>query len=171
MTVTWSHLSGTFEATDKVIAYRLETDWNNSNTSSIDPVFENGQDEPDYYAQFDRSGPNKILINTLEGDFTDNTNEVNSDTVHSVREEIIITIVAESKTVRGLFESEVNRILWEASPNSSTRIVKSDAADSHIDHFEKSEVSFRRIELPDNETAYLEGSEGSLYCIYFKFKA
>ena len=173
MAITFSHLVGTIEPIDKTLWYHITIEWDNSNTNSITPVFENGTDEPDYRAQFDRSGPNKILFNTLNK-LTDNQapDEVNSDTIHAVNEEIVITIVAESREVRYLFENEVNRILWELSPNSTTRLTKSgDVEDSHIDRFLKSEVQFNQIDLPDDNTAYLIGSEGILTCVYYKFKS
>lgn len=171
MTVTYSHLAGTFENTDKVIAYNIEQNWTNGNTDSTIPRFENGTDEPDYRAQFDRAFPNAVLVNTIDLDFTENDDEVNSDTVHSVKEEILVTIIAESRKMRVLMENEVNRILWELAPNTATRVVKSDTTNSHIDRFEKSEISFSQIDIPNDQTFHLQGSEGSLFCVYYKFKA
>jgi hypothetical protein len=172
MPVSFSHLVGDIESIDKTIWYHVTLEWDNSNTNSITPVFENGIDEPDYIAQFDRSGPNKILFNSINKLTEDKSDqEVNSDTIHAVEEEILITIVAESREARYLFENEINRIIWELSPNSSIRLTKSgDVEDSHVDHFKKSEVQFNEIELPNNETAYLIGSEGTLTCIYYKFR-
>lgn len=171
MTVTYQHLVGSFENLDKTMAFHIGDDWDNTNTNSVTPIVENGTDEPDYEAQFDCGGANKILVNTIDRDFTLTDDEVNSDTVHSVREEIIITVIAESREMRILIENEINRILWELSPNSSTRLTKSDSSNSHVDHFEKSEVSFAQIDLPDNEWAFMQGSEGSLFCIYYKFRS
>lgn len=171
MVITFQHLVGDYENTDKVIAYHIENDWDNTNTNSVTPIVENGTDEPDYEAQFDCTGPNKVLVNTIDIDFTEDDDEVNSDTVHSAREEIVITIIAESRIMRRLIEIEVNRIIWELSPNSTIRLTKSDSDNSHIDHFEKSEVSFSQIDLPDNEWNHMQGSEGELIVIYYKFKS
>lgn len=171
MTVTFQHLVGEFENTDKVIAYNIENDWNADNTLEIKPNINNGTDEPDYNAQFDMSGPNAVLINTIERDLDINDDEVNSDTVHSVYETIAITIIAESRKMRIKIEDEVNRILWEHNINSSNRIIKSDLSNSHIDHYEKSEVSFNQIELPDNNSQFLQGSEGFLTVVYYKFRS
>ena len=171
MTITFQHLVGTFEPVDKTIAFHIEADWDKDNTNDNVPTFENGTDEPDYNAQFDRSGPNTILVNTIENETEDlEDDEVNSDTIHKFEEQVVITIVAESRADRIRFENEINRILWEASPNAGTRLTKSDGTNSHINRFKKSEVTFRRIELPDNDTLSLEGSEGILTIVYYKFK-
>jgi hypothetical protein len=106
------------------------------------------------------------------GDTEDKSDdEVNSDTIHAFEEDVVITIIAESREARIKFQNEINRILWELSPNSNTRLNKSnDTENSHIDRFKKSEVTFTRIEPPNDETAYLEASEGILVCVYYKFK-
>lgn len=166
MTVTYQHLSGAYENTDKTIAYHLENDW----TETVYPTFQNGTDEPDYNAQFDNSDPNTILVNTIESDSSRNDDEVNSDTIHSTVEKVIITIIAESREQRILFENEVNRIIWEMSPNTGTRVTKSDGTNSHIDHFERSQVDFKRVDIADDDTRYLENSEGELLLVYYKFK-
>ena len=170
MTVTFQHLSGSYENTDKVIAYNLEQNWDDTNTGSVTPTILNGTDEPDYEAQFDCHDVNSILVNTIEINYDETEDEVNSDTVHSVHEEILITVVAESRVRRILLEAEVNRVLWELNANSANRVPKSDAANSHIDHFQKSEVTFLQIELPES-AAYQQGSEGSLFVIYYKFRS
>ena len=168
MTVTFLNLVGDFENLDKTIAFHLESDWTETNI----PVFENGTDEPDYRAQFDRSGPNAVLVNVVEDDYSNTDDEANSDTVHSVTTTVTITIVAESREMRYIMENEVNRILWEMSPNTNTRVNKSnDTESSHISYFEKSEVSFAQVDLPDDSTAYLQGSEGELKCVYYKFRS
>lgn len=167
MTVTFQHLVGDFENFDKTIAYHLELNW----TDEIIPRFENGTDEPNHNAQFARTGPNAILVNVDENNTEDKSNdEVNSDTIHAFEEKVVITIVAEDRLARKRFENEINRILWEISPNSVTRITKSDETNSHLNRFKKSEITFKRIDLPDNRTAYLEGAEGVLTCVYYKFK-
>ena len=167
MTITFQHLVGNFENSDKVISYNLAVNWAYVYT----PRFENGTDEPDYKAQFELSGPNAILVNTISRDVSRTDDEVNGDSVHSVDERIAITIIAESRIVRIGFEDEVNRILWELDANSVNRIVKSDTTNSHIDHFEKSEVTFDEIELPGDESQTLQGSEGFLTAIYYKFRS
>ena len=167
MTVTFQNLAGTLENTDKTIEYNIELNW----TYSIVPNFENGTDEPDYNAQFELTGPNAILVNTIERDYDNNDDEANSDTVHSVREKIAITIIAESRIARIGIEDEINRILWELNINSSNRLNKSDATNSHIDRFLKSEVTFKQIELPGDNSQYLQGSEGFLTCVYYKFRS
>lgn len=166
MTVTFQHLVGAFENTDKVIAFNLEDAW----TYSIVPGFNNGTDEPDYKAQFELAGPNVILVNTIERDLDRTDDEANSDTVHSVDERISITIVAESRKARIAFEDEINRIIWELNVNSANRLLKSDGNTSHIDRFAKSEVTFVQIQLPGDESQNLQGSEGFLTCVYYKFR-
>ena len=171
MTVTYQHLSGTYENTDKVIFYNLKQSWNKTNTLNHIPGFENGTDQPDHNAQFENKAPNMVMVNTLERNYDENSDEVNSDTVHSIREEIVITIVAESRKMRILMEDEINRILWEQNINSVNRLNKSDGSSSHIDHYEKSEVSFRQIDLTDNNSVHLQSSEGILTVIYYKFRS
>ena len=167
MTVTFQHLVGSYENVDKTIAYNLSNDW----TYSTTPTFENGTDEPDYKAQFDAVGPNSILVNTVERDLERTDDEVNSDTIHSVYEKIAITIVAESRLMRIALEDEVNRILWEHNLNSGNRLLKSDSSNSHIDHYEKSEVTFVEIDVPGTESYNFSGSEGFLTVVYYKFRS
>ena len=138
---------------------------------STTPTFENGTDEPDYKAQFDAVGPNSILVNTVERDLERTDDEVNSDTIHSVYEKIAITIVAESRLMRIALEDEVNRILWEHNLNSGNRLLKSDSSNSHIDHYEKSEVTFVEIDVPGTESYNFSGSEGFLTVVYYKFRS
>ncbi len=171
MTVIFQHLVGDYENTDKVIAYNIDEDWVDSNTLSNKPRIENGTDEPDYKAQFELSGPNAVLINTIERDLDGSDDEANSDTVHSIYERIAITVVAESRIMRIKIEDEINRILWEHNLNSANRLLKSNGTqNSHIDRYEKSEVTFREIDLPGDNSQHLQGSEGFLTVVYYKYR-
>lgn len=171
MTVTFQHLVGSYENVDKTIAYNLENNWDQTKTSNVTPAFENGTDEPDFKAQFDAIGPNTILVNTIHRDLDVTDDEVNSDTVHSVYEEIVITIVAESRLMRISLEDEVNRILWELNVNSANRVNKSDGSNSHIDHFVKSEISFLEIDIDGIDSTNFQSSEGTLTVVYYKFRS
>ena len=73
--------------------------------------------------------------------------------------------------MRILIEDEINRILWEHNLNTSNRLLKSDASNSHVSHYEKSEVTFRQIDLPGDNSQDLQGSEGILTVVYYKFRS
>jgi len=172
MTVSFIHLSGTRENFDKVIDYNITTFWNSANTSSITPDIENGTDDPDYLARQDNTGPNKIFLNLISRERSDaERDDPNGDGNHVWKAIVSIDVYAETLAILGLFEDEINRILWEKAPNNSVRLVKSDASASEAHHFESSEIEFQRIEPQENlEVDDNPNSQGFLIIFYYKAK-
>ena len=150
MAVSYINLVGTREAPDKTIRYQIQTNWNSANiTGTITPVFQSATEEPDYMADDDRANENIITVTWISDDRDDSSNEPNGDSVHHWKHILRIDIWAEDMTRLLEFCDEVNRILWTVSPNSATRLVKSDTTNSEADYFEQSEIKFERI--MDNE--------------------
>ena len=171
MTVTIRNLSGSRENLDKTIDYHLTTDWNSSNTGGLSPDIENGTDDPDFLARQDYTGPNKIYINVVNrARSSDSENDPNGDANHEWRTEISLDVWGESATTLSLFEDEINRIIWERSPNNATRLNKSDGSASEVQYFENSEIEFSRIE-PEGEWDMNPSSQGFLICVWFKDKS
>ena len=171
MTVTIRNLSGTRENFDKVIDYHLTTDWNSSNTGGITPDIENSTDDPDFMARQDYTGPNKIFINVSSRTrTTDSENDPNGDGSHEWNTEVVFDVWGENLEILGLFEDEINRIIWERSPSNSTRLVKSNGANSEAQYFQNSEVEFARIE-PEGELDTNPSSQGFLTIVWFKDKS
>ena len=172
MTVSFIHLVGTRENFDKVIDYTLTTFWDSTKTSSITPDFENGTDDPDYLATQDNTGPNKIFTNIVTRERSDDEeDDPNGDGNHVWKVLVSIDVYAESLALLGLFEDEINRILWEKAPNNAVRLNKSDATASEAHHFETSEIEFQRIE-PQGNPDYDDNptSQGLLTIYYYKAK-
>ena len=95
--------------------------------------------------------------------------DFNGDDKHAWVFKILIEVQGESLAIMTLIEDEINRILWTLSPNSGTRLLKSDGASSEIAYFEDSEVTFNRIE-PESEDDYTPISQGELVAYYYKLK-
>ena len=171
MTVSIRYLSGTRENFDKVIDYHLTTDWNSSNTGGITPDIENSTDDPDFMARQDYTGPNKIFINVSSRTrTTDSENDPNGDGSHEWNTEVVFDVWGENLEILGLFEDEINRIIWERAPSNSTRLVKSNGANSEAQYFQNSEVEFARIE-PEGELDTNPSSQGFLTIVWFKDKS
>lgn len=173
MTVTFRYLVGTKQSLDKVIDYHLTTNWNSANTSSITPDIENSVDEPDYNAQLDRTGPNKILLNILSRRKVpiEAAQEPNGDYTHEWVTDISVDVYAEDMAKLQLFEDEINRILWEIAPNNSVRLDKSDGNDSEVFMFEENELEFDRIQPEGGRINDNPASQAILRCHWFKDKS
>ena len=168
MTVTIRNLSGSRENFDKVLDYHLTTDWNSSNTGGLTPDIENSTDDPDFMARQDYTGPNKIFINVSSRTrTTDSENDPNGDGSHEWNTEVVFDVWGENLEILGLFEDEINRIIWERSPSNSTRLVKSNGANSEAQYFENSEVEFARIE-PEGELDTNPSSQGFLTIVWLR---
>ena len=122
-------------------------------------------------ARQDYTGPNKIFINVSSRTrTTDSENDPNGDGSHEWNTEVVFDVWGENLEILGLFEDEINRIIWERSPSNSTRLVKSNGANSEAQYFENSEVEFARIE-PEGELDTNPSSQGFLTIVWFKDKS
>lgn len=172
-TISFRHLEGTVESLDKTIAYHITSNWTSANTNSITPDFENATTQPDYSAQMDRTGPNKVLINIVSRKKVgiDQGNEPNGDGVHEWVTVITIDVYAEDITTLSLFEDEINRILWTVAPNNYLRLKKSNGTqNSEAEFFEENELEFERITPDEGKIADVPGSQALLAIHWFKDK-
>ncbi len=170
MAVTFRNLVGNRENLDKSIRFLLSDNWTSANTSNITPDFESDTEEPDFLAQQDDTGPNKIYVSFIARSRSDDPEEeALGDSIHLWQELIELEVHAESLELLLLFEDEVNRIVWENRPNSSTRLGKVDGNDSHIEYFDNSELTFERIE-PEDENDVVPKSTAALIGWYYKNK-
>jgi len=172
MVVTWLNLIGARENLDKTIDALLKDSWDDTNTSSITPDFENDTNQPDHLATDDDTGANKVY-SRLSGreQLPNDENIPNGDSIHRFLIRIIIDVYAESLPLLGLFEDEVNRILWENRPDSSTRLNKSDLTNaSEAALFDMSELQFERIEPPEDAIDETPSSQGELQIWVYRGK-
>ncbi len=170
MAVTFRNLVGTRENLDKSIRFLLFDKWTSANTSNIKPDFESDTEEPDFLAQEDNTGPNKVYISFIARSRSDDPEEeALGDSIHLWQELIELEVHAESLELLLLFEDEVNRIVWENRPNSATRLGKVDGNDSHIEYFDNSELTFERIE-PEDENDVIPKSTAALIGWFYKNK-
>ena len=172
MAVTFRNLSGVRENLDKTIRYLLFSNWTSANTLNIKPDFESDTEEPDFLAQQDDTGPNKIYVSFIARSRSDDPEEEPlGDSIHLWQELIELEVHAESLELLLLFEDEVNRIVWENRPNSNTRLAKSGigGANSHIEYFDNSELTFERIE-PDDDNDVVPKSTSGLIGWFYKNK-
>ena len=169
MTVIYLNLSGTREAPDKTIRYRLETHWTAANiTGTITPKFQSAYEEPDYIADDDRTNEDIVSVSWLLGERVfDSENEPNGDSIHHWKHILRIDVWAQDMLRLIEICDEINRILWEYAPNSGTRLLKSDGANSEADYFEKSEITFERIE-PDRDGIDFKPSTSGILEIHFR---
>lgn len=180
MTVTIRHLVGTRENLDITFQAHFINSWNATNTSTITPIIESVTLLPHEMVEQDfATGPNLIRIRVdNRSRAEDEIDEPNGDNSHIWRTVLIIDIWGESKELLGLFEDEVNRILWEIRPNVSVRLKKSDGADpplglgaqdSEVEFFENTEIEFEQLQ-PDSDVDQNPTSSGELICVWFKLK-
>lgn len=172
MTVSYINLVGSREAPDKIIRYNLSNSWTASNiTGTITPLFQSASEEPDYVADDDMSNEDIITVTWLGDErIEDSDNEPNGDSVHHWKHILRVDVYAQDMTRLLEFCDEVNRIFWELAPNSGTRIDKSDGSDSEIDYFEKSEITFDRIDPPEGMIDFKPSTTGILEAHFRKKK-
>lgn len=170
MAISFTNLSGTRENLDKTIRYHLQTNWNSANCSSITPKFESDTESSDGMARQDDAHINTVKVNLFSRErIKDAEMDFNGDDKHTWAFKLLIEVQGESLTIMTQFEDEINRIIWTLSPNSGTRLTKSDGANSEAALFEDSEVTFNRIE-PESEDDYTPISQGELIIYYYKVK-
>ena len=170
MVVSFTNLVGSRENLDKTIRYHLQTNWTSANTSSITPVFESDTESIDGFARQDDSYLNNIRVNLFSRERTKDLElDFNGDDKHTWKFKLLVEVQAETLSLMTLFEDEINRIIWTLSPNTGTRLVKSDATNSEAQFFEDSEITFNRIE-PNSKDDYTPISQGELVIFYSKIK-
>jgi len=169
MAITFTNLSGTRENLDKTIRDLLEDNWTASNiTGTVTPNFISDTEEPDHMARFDGGQMNEVRINfSSRMRYEIDNFEVNGDDKHAWVCTCFIEIQGESLSLLTELEDEVHRILWQNRPNGSTRLPKSDGADSEVAFFEDSEPPFERLE-PENENDQTPTSQTELKMVYYK---
>lgn len=173
MAVSFNNLVGARENLDETIRDLISDNWNSANTSTVTPITESDTSEPDFLATHDNSVLDGIYIRFNRRErISDDSMEANGDGIHLWATTLVIDIYAQTLAILTQFEDEVNRILWENAPNSSTRLPKSDGNNSEVSYFEKTEIEFERIDPdePTEENDVNPTSQGVLVCVYQKSK-
>ena len=178
MTVTIRHLVGTREPMDITIAAQITDNWTAGNTSSVTPTIEPLSYIPSMDVEEDfQTNPNMIKTSITNTERMTEDEPLGDDS-HYYRTEIVIDVWAETPTMLGLFQDEINRILWEVRPNGATRLKKSDGVNgvlnvgtqnSEIETFEETELTWEYIGA-DDEVNLRVSSQGLLQCNWFKLK-
>lgn len=180
MTVTFRHLVGTRENFDITILAHLIVNWDDTKTQSITPTLEAFTYTPEKTIEtLNQIDANRILLHIPERIHDeDEDDEPLGDCNHRWETSVQIDIWASEEDLLGLFEDEVNRILWEISPNSGLRLDKSDGNDppvaisgdaSEAELFKASEVQFDAVD-DDEEYPDRVGSQATLKIEFWKDK-
>jgi len=172
MAITNLLLSGSWENFDKVIRFRLETDWTSANTQNRTPRFTSATDENVAFAwpNIASFGQNAVILNS-DSTFPDPASKALGDSFQEMVTIVFIDIFAESFNLLRDMEREINRIVWEAAPNSATRIVKSDASDSPIHRFEEIQIDWTTERKATEEVSQTAHASGTLVCRWYKRKS
>ncbi|MFB5646211.1 MAG: hypothetical protein ACE5R3_06420 [Nitrosopumilaceae archaeon] len=172
MPVSYVNLSGTRELPDVTMRALVEDNWTAANiTGTITPVFQSATEEPDFLAEDDLSDDNLITFTWVGDERVDDpdNNEPNGDSIHHFRHIVRVDIWAEDMVRLRDFMDEVNNIIWSNSPNSATRLNKSDASASETDYFTNAGVDFDRIE-PETDVDFKPSVSGIIELHYRKNK-
>jgi hypothetical protein len=170
LTVSYINLVGTREAPDKTVRYRLQTHWTAANiTGTITPTFQSSYEEPDSVITDDFTDQDNIGVTwLLDQRIEDSENEPNGDSIHHFKHIIRIDVWAQDMLRLNEICDEINRILWEYSPNSGTRFLKSDETASEADYFEKTEISFEQVEPESRGSINFKPSTTAILEIHYR---
>lgn len=172
MTVTYVSLVGAFEEIDEVIRYNLENDWNSANTNSKTPDFSSATSTNQTYAWVGKSsfGTKAVVVNTDQA-YPILEERAIGDTLQGMEQLVFIDVFAHDKRHLGFYMREIDRIIWEANPNSITRINKSDGSASHIHRFEPPTIDWVIERKADSATKFTPHASGTLTVRWYKRKS
>jgi hypothetical protein len=181
MVVTFRRLQGTRENLDITIFAHFVLQWNDANTQSITPLIECFTYTPDKTVETQNNlDPNRILVHIPERIHEEEEeDEPLGDCSHKWTTSIQIEVWSSEEDLLGLFEDEINRIIWENAPNSAIRLKKSDGnnpplalsgQDSEAEYFVNSEIQFDAVD-DDEEYPDRVGSQGTLKIVWFRDKS
>jgi len=172
MAVSYVNLVGTRENPDKTIRALLEDNWDDTNiTGAITPTFISDTEEPDFLARDDFSDVNLVTVSFVSTDrIDDSEDEPNGDSIHQFEHIVRIDFWVEDMVLSQEFIDEINRILWEFRPNGATRLNKSDASASEADFFDKTDLTFERIEPEEPENDPRPSWQAELIIMFRKNK-
>lgn len=169
MTVTYVNLAGTYEHPDLTIKYHLDTNWNAANTNSEEPTYYSAAGTNVSHSWPRTFGTNEIHCNTEEMESL--IEEANGNTYAGVKYLVYIDIFARDANLLKLFIKEVQRIIWEISPNSGTRLLKSNGTqNSSISRFGSSHISFKKERSMEPNIKLQPHASGVLEVIMHKVK-
>jgi len=172
MAIAYVNLVGTRENPDKTIRALLADNWDDTNiTNAITPTFISDTEEPDFMARDDMTDENLVALSFVSTErVEDSEDEPNGDSIHQYRHIVRIDFWCEDMTASQEFIDEINRILWQFRPNGATRLNKSDTTASEADFFEKTDITFDRIEPEDPENSPRPSWQGELIIMFRKNK-
>lgn len=172
MAISYLNLSGTRENPDKTIRALIQDNWVDTNiTGIITPTFISDTEEPDFMARDDQSDVNLVAVSFVSTErVEDSEDEPNGDSIHQFRHIVRIDFWVEDMVLSPEFIDEINRILWDNRPSGATRLSKSDGSDSETDFFEKTDITFERIEPDDPDNDPRPSWQGELVMMFRKNK-
>ena len=169
--VSYVNLVGSREAPDKTIRALLQNNWVAGNTLGKTPVFQSESEEPDINIADDYADENQVTIAWfLSQRVQDQANEPNGDSIHHWMHRLVVNSYGETMAMALLMIDEINRIIWQFSPNGGTRLNKSDGSSSEADYFERTEIHFERI-APKSAIDNRPNFEGVLEIHFRKHKS
>lgn len=171
MTIAYINLVGTYEHPDLTIKYHLSTNWTSANTNSETPIFYSATGTNVSYSWPKTFGTNEIHCNVDELEILLPDEEANGNTYAGVKYLVYIDVFARDANLLKLFTKEVQRIIWELSPNSGTRLKKSNGTqDSSISRFGSPHIMFRKDRKMEPNIQLQPHASGVLEVIMHKLK-
>lgn len=182
MPVTWRHLVGTRENLDIVIEAHIRDNWVDTNIiPTHTPTFENLSHLPNNTIEDDNASDVNLVRFSIDSraKTDDQEDEPNGDSAHTWKIRIQIDVWAEDYELLTQIEDEINRIIWEMTPDEGVRLNKSDGAKppligsdaSEAGRFVPSEVDFEFLGADvDTTFAHRVGSQAFLEIWAFKDK-
>ncbi|MCV0398549.1 MAG: hypothetical protein K5785_00985 [Nitrosarchaeum sp.] len=179
MTIETSYLVGDPEPFDETLRYYFSSNWDDSKTNDVTPVFlsPHGKDSEaanlaKEISQADIKGLKAKALILFET--TENRLDLQRSSAGKLRNGkasvVQITIYSRTKHEGFLFAEQINDIIQDNYPNTATRIKKSGGSqDSAIVSFEEKGVTFSEPLVQDKE-GLVYVSSGFLTCQWQKVK-
>jgi len=146
MAITYVNLVGAHEHFDKTLAKAYEDNWSIANVGEDEkPKFKNATDQNVDYSWPRTLGNRELHFNQDDQDMEVKAEIANGNTFKGMKTIVFIDIFCRNANQLKNYIKEFNRITWDVlKPDSVTRINKTDATASAIDHFESYNIQFRK---------------------------
>lgn len=162
---------GAWEHPDLTIKYQLSTNWTSANTNSETPIFYSATGTNVSHSWPKTFGTNEIHCNTDDLEILIPNEEANGNTYAGVKYAVYIDVFARDANLLKLFVREVQRIIWELSPNTATRLKKSDGVNnSPISRFESPHIMFKKERKMEPNIQLQPHASGMLNIVMHKLK-
>ena len=171
MTITYINLVGSYEHFDLTVKYHLEGNWVSGNTNSETPVFYSATGTNVSHSWPRTFGTNEIHCNEDIMQIPIPEETINGNTYQGMKSIVYIDVFARDANLLKLFCLEINRIVWELSPNSATRLKKSNGTqNSPISRFDRNTLQFKKERLMEPNMKLQPHASTEIGIIWHKLK-